>query len=283
MDSSNDLFSGIPLSAPTTPQPPSFPKTLSHYCDLEAFRSIVTNGKLWASNINFLNDKQEMKHGLRIARDVMEELLRAEPSLTDKEVDRRLWAINEVPDVYVCCFCENPDLLSQWRGYGLGKQIVSLQFDTAELIGVGLMENMLLGQIHYGKDAAMTLLRDLLAKPDIVRSISQNRSIASEQEQRRTIAQWSPRFKDEGFTEEKEWRFISQAASHDVRYRVRDNVLLPYLEVGPAGAFALPIKSVTIGPGKESDLTSKSVSHFLKSVPMYAGIKVIDSKIPFRN
>ncbi|API50575.1 hypothetical protein BMW22_02045 [Rhizobium leguminosarum] len=282
MDDSNDLFSGMPLSPRQQTIPASYPKSVSHYCDLEAFRSIVTRGLLWASNINFLNDKQEMQHGLKIARDVMQELLRAQPNMTDTQVKRSMWTVSDVPDVYVCCFCENPDLLSQWRGYGAGKQIVSIQFDTGDLVGLGLIDDMVLGQIYYGKEAALTLLRDLLSKPDIVQSIVRNRNVATEREQRETIVQWSPRFKDEGFAEEREWRFVSKGKPTNVQYRVRDNVLLPYIAFGPANGYPLPIRSVTIGPGKESDLTSKSVSHFIQSIPMYQGVRVLDSKIPFR-
>ncbi|NTI48975.1 DUF2971 domain-containing protein [Agrobacterium rhizogenes] len=281
MNTSNQILSGLPgLLRRQNPELVNQPPELSHYCDLNALQSMLTHNQIWGSNIRFLNDKQEMDYGIDVAKNVMQEILDRQ----QRGSTRRRWTMAPViPDVYAACFCEKPDLLSQWRGYGSHSQNVSIQFDLLNLSVLGLMREFRLQKVIYGEtDAIQRLRHELDSIPDLVEQITENKTIDSNSEQRKVILRLSPQFKNEHFQEEQEWRLISTGEAYEVKYRARDNVLLPYVAIGFAEGGPLPIKRITVGPGKDSALTKRSIEHFLKTSSNYQDVEVEVSKIPFR-
>ena len=70
MDDNSDLFSAMPQQ----PKESRFPRTLSHYTGLDGFLSIIQNNTIRASNILFLNDKEEMQYGIDVATEVLKEI-----------------------------------------------------------------------------------------------------------------------------------------------------------------------------------------------------------------
>jgi hypothetical protein len=42
--------------------------SLAHYTNLAGLYGIIETGKLWASNVAFLNDREEPLHGVKCAR-----------------------------------------------------------------------------------------------------------------------------------------------------------------------------------------------------------------------
>ena len=79
---------------------------------------ILKTHQIGASNNVFPNDATENSYAIRLVRRLMKEL--GPPS----ELARRLLSevrqrfASEAPALYVASFCESPDLLSMWRGYG---------------------------------------------------------------------------------------------------------------------------------------------------------------------
>ncbi|MBB3461082.1 DUF2971 domain-containing protein [Rhizobium sp. BK377] len=285
MEYSNDLFSGMPLrlkegEAEILSQNAS---TLSHYCDLSALQSILTKNELWASNIKFLNDEQEMEYGLGVARAIIREYLKsakpkAKPSLITLKQLRA-----DIPDVYVCCFCVEPDLLSQWRGYGLARQSVSIQFDRGRLNDFSKTYAADLVNVIYGQEDARRLFQSLATSP---RLETHFRELLGRMEgldlpdmNKNLILKAAARIKDKAFSEENEWRIVSHGRHPE--FRVRDNLLVPYIKIGKANR-ALPILSVTVGPGKDVDLTVESIKKFLAYSKYYRDVHVKVSEIPFR-
>ncbi|MEA3275854.1 MAG: hypothetical protein U9Q81_11300 [Pseudomonadota bacterium] len=49
-----------------------------HYTDLSALSSIVSNHDIWLTNSRYSNDRDEVSHGYRIAKEVVEKQLRSE-------------------------------------------------------------------------------------------------------------------------------------------------------------------------------------------------------------
>ena len=60
----------------------NFPVALYHYTSAEAMLNIVKSGKLWVHNIEYLNDKTELRHAVSIFRARLD-LLRAGPCCND--------------------------------------------------------------------------------------------------------------------------------------------------------------------------------------------------------
>lgn len=276
MADNNDLFSAMPLADRLSNT------ILSHYTSLDGFLNIIKENQIRASNILFLNDTEEMEYGIKVAKDVLTKL-----SPTKKS--QALTSLNEIPDVYACCFCEQPDMLSQWRGYGASGQSVSIQFKAQQLENLAKSQEFELHKVIYGRKQAIELLRDRLKRApstaSLVRALlgTKDENAYTEDDARRTaILDLAPRFKNDAFQEEQEWRIIAKAHTvKKVEYRTRDNVILPYVNIG--SATGLPIARVTIGPGKDAELTRKSVDKFLSQNPLYKDVEVAVSKIPFRS
>jgi hypothetical protein len=114
------------------------PERLWHYTDLDGFRGIVKSKRIHATNIKYLNDREEFKHALALAKRLLLEKL---PPEADAPLVRQL-VIGEFDGIFergalspknlslfTASFTVNGDLLSQWRGYSAGSAGVSLGFD----------------------------------------------------------------------------------------------------------------------------------------------------------
>lgn len=279
MDDNSDLFSAMPEQ----PKASRFPKSLSHYTSLDGFLSIIQNNTIRASNILFLNDKEEMQYGIDVAKEVVKEIeLRSPPPA----IPGRTANPREIPDVYACCFCEETDMLSQWRGYGSASQSVSIQFRLDDLRTLARSHDFDLESVVYGKKHAIDLLRINLAAAEptakLFRAILEDPGLDAYDVRRSRILSLAPRFKNDAFAEEREWRIIAKAhVVKQVEYRVRDNVIMPYVNIANKTT-GLPISRVTIGPGKDAALTRKSVEKFLSQTQFYNNVEVALSGIPFR-
>ena len=121
---------------PTEPPGPdtlSYSGSLYHYTNLQGAKGILESGALWATDVSYLNDTSEYTYGGAIIRAALAEFQPDEwvSSLLDDLLapDPRSLGYN----IYAACFCEKPDLLSQWRAYSKSGVGYSLEFDRAHL------------------------------------------------------------------------------------------------------------------------------------------------------
>jgi hypothetical protein len=265
------------------------PLLLSHYTDLPGLKSIIETGRLWASNVSFLNDRRELRHGLEATIEALKSLESADGAWKrcfQRAVDDL--DLGAIPNTYAICFCEKPDVLSQWRSYGGTEQNVSIVFDRSRLQTMLASSEALLYPVVYGKLKApgqvtehlLMHLNELLADEMAGRNYS-----AAERMNRahNIVCNLLPQFKHLGFQEEREWRFVIQQPdlSDDVKFRASGNRLIPYLEVGPSRKRKLPIRAVRVGPGRDQALTKESIELFLRSRG-YQAVRVQLSDVPYR-
>lgn len=251
--------------------------TLTHYTDLAGFQGIVEKGEFWLSNAAFLNDPQELEHGIEQTRRVIRRLL-AQEADEDPTAKARRNLIKDMaadleqfrrPDAYIACFCERDDLLSQWRGYA-SRQGVSVSFRTAGLRKSFRDLDVELQQVAYGINETKRHLRQALKDelPDVVDDL--NYMIGSDQDDKirkkfqDLVATLVPRFKHYGFREEREWRLIVRNPStNKLFFRPRGQLMLPFLKLKSTKP-QLPISRVTIGPGVNDEAVLKSLKFFLE-------------------
>lgn len=97
-------------------------KPLYHYTSRDVFWKIMDGDSMLARHIMFSNDYHENEIGRRKITKAMKKVAGIE-----------LTATNALP--FMICFCENEDLLSQWRGYA--NEGIALEFDfTKGLYGL---------------------------------------------------------------------------------------------------------------------------------------------------
>ena len=214
--------------------------TLFHYTSPAGLHGILSSQCLWATHIDYLNDTQEYRYLAEIVREVEEEGLLKE---FDKRILRFLWLaigkeVGELPNVYVCCFCESDNLLSQWRAYGSGAAGYSLGFKGTDLgryrqgksdaDSYMLKRDLMIRRVVYEREEQRKLLLDGLESikedffvsgkiPASTPSDSGYLSFvgASEETQNEFVSaieilvlEYSISFKNPSFREEAEWRIV---------------------------------------------------------------------------
>ena len=91
-----------------------------HYTDLNGLKGIIESGSLWATHFSFLNDSNELTHGMNCLENALQYLRDDFNPKTLKFIEQALthFRMHRAAHVYNLSFCLEPDLLSQWRGFG---------------------------------------------------------------------------------------------------------------------------------------------------------------------
>lgn len=287
---------------------------LAHYTSVGALESIIRTNEIWLSNPLFMNDLEEMRFGLELAKKLFFESKNVKNTLKTKKL---LNTTNHILtqyynqfydqhylDVYVFCFSEHdPDhedgVLSMWRGYGGQGSGVAIIVDTG-------------------------FLRDdspiLIAKVDYLSTESREKQIES------CIADWCetishfslseeiiPKLvqtlfyifllsalttKHNGFSEEKEWRLIylpiwdsDEGVKNYFDYVIGDRGVEPKLKLLIGGEnysdktwnLSTITKKIILGPTISSPIAKKSVVRMLEKLGVgELKDKVSTSGIPLR-
>jgi hypothetical protein len=116
----------------------TIPEQVWHYTTVQAFEGIVTSGRMWATDVRFTNDKTEFIHARDIAKVCIDSLDATGGLSGFPASDLRnmlATAFDEGPlsplrnQVYLVCFSQAGDLLTQWTQYAGGGHGVSIAFD----------------------------------------------------------------------------------------------------------------------------------------------------------
>ena len=260
---------------------------LCHYTSLEGSVGIISGGDLWLSNSRFSNDGAEQIFGHQLVDEVLDEL----ESGATGDVRRRDWrslraqiAVGNREQVYVCCFCEKENLLSQWRGYAKDGRGVSIEFDPDRFPELAACKHglMRLWKVFYDRERQRDIIRACINYPCW--------PSANQDDQIRFIVDalrfFMPTFKDADFREEQERRLIftpSPRTSVRPRFRTKGAVLVPYFSLKDLldPTFTLPIKSVLLGPGFHRTLNVESTRMMLWTHE-YVDVVVEASPTPYR-
>lgn len=115
----------------------SMPGIVYHYCTLDTFEKIVTNGTLKLTDITQSNDGNELvfyANNYERLRDYFIQLEKKDEKLgyLKKCLDMVYGYINNIV-CYTSCFSKLIDSLGQWRGYGDDGKGIAIGFDTEKL------------------------------------------------------------------------------------------------------------------------------------------------------
>lgn len=103
--------------------------TLYHYCDANAFMSIVKNKKLWLSSTSKMNDLNE---GSMITRALHEMVSRRYGEAPFDTVRSLSSAFKD--ELYACCFSSETDSTVQWMTYADSGRGLSIGFDSKKIL-----------------------------------------------------------------------------------------------------------------------------------------------------
>ena len=285
--------------------------------------NLYTNGKaalFRATDVRYMNDSQELVFGAAIVNERLRKA--AEEGELEEALRKTFLSVARVfdPDkvfewpfrCFAVCFCEDGDLLSQWRGYAGGVGGFSIGFSRHVLaecsFGIHVMaagnirdlpSPAQLVKVAYGKRDALAraeelvdvikdnyrhgnLIIDLDGTPGLAVAIAVFRAIAG--------------MKHKAFREEREWRLLAVSdVNQQVRTRSRSSGVVPYMDLVVNGrlrvdtrdVFEKPLTEVFVGPAESSQSVGQivAVRDLLKSRGMwgFGDVPVVPSDAPFRS
>jgi len=278
---------------------------LFHYTSIQGLIGILTDRKIWATNISHLNDKQELfeaRDMFREAVKMLRESLDRSPKYAipppNSEEDVRISFLDtlnvflnlaEKVSIFVCSFSETGDQLSQWRGYCPNAYGFSIGFNYTQLKNQARRQRFLLKKCVYEKSQQKKIV-DEYVQNRIVPRLS---DLADES--KRGMNGWTtfleifeilPTIKNEHFAEESEWRLISSAfgvPEDTMKFRPGRTAIIPYCEFELAEkGKALPVERINIGPTPNKDESLLSLKTLLSKEHMEETVKINHSAIPYR-
>lgn len=238
---------------------------LYHYTSIEVLKCLFDNYSsekpyltFWASNCAFMNDPLEIKEGIKIVCDSIDNFecpkLREElKKMLQKETffEFLLYVSSKglegIP--YAISFSSNPDNLNMWNMYGDKSKGVMLGFDYNILKQHYNSNDILNCQYYIDSDFKKEINSQLQTffirqkpRPDKFSVEEYNLIILA-----RFISCIVPMFKHKTYEYENETRIV--ASSKTPKFRVINNLLIPYIELTiPVSA----LKNIMIGPNCDS-------------------------------
>jgi hypothetical protein len=272
---------------------------LYHYTNLDGLLGILENKCLWATQINFMNDTQEYQHGIETSLQTINERVVNTTHIDElaflKGLEKHITC--ERGELFVVSFCEEGDLLSQWRGYSRGDIGIAIGFNYKELsteFNTQFINNFIIPfKVIYDVKIQKQMVSDII---DIgIKALHYGNGTFPRKARiehfpeliAETILSFVPLFKHPSFSKEKEHRFIYGVDKErkNVNFRVRNNMILPYSSIDLVRindtCRQMPIDKIIIGPFNGQELTRQSIDYFLTN-NNYNYIHSEFSSIPFR-
>jgi hypothetical protein len=268
-----------------------------HYTDLNAAKSITENAQVWLTDYRFLNDKEEFTNGYEVLLDALDEYQDYSGKYPKDFIDDITKAVEFIRgsgfqdlvrnNIFVTSFSRAPDLLGQWRSYGM----YCLELDEAFFRDdeVVVLDCHYLHHPNDALDFAGSLINDYIL-PELVEVWRQDKTLVS-LELSSFIDIYALSFKHQAFDDEYEIRFVISCSPDDERinFRVRGNLLIPYI---PLAFEPQLLKSITVGPIDNQELACASLTMFSEKVSLKIQqeqgdieywLVVGNSEIPYRN
>lgn len=274
------------------------PRILFHYTDAHGLRGIIATGELWASHVDYVNDAQEFKYARKVILDRFDFRIQESPPGDSAKIEKLRRAFydhscfwHSIADIYIACFCEDGDLLSQWRAYASRGQGFALGFDPERASKVvdtipELSASSRFFRVIYEVPEQERWVN--LAIDRLLGAFATNLEVEVLNAVPWTFSEMPFSFKHPAFREEKEWRLACTAQpSLEKIVNVRDSEgrLLPYMAIpvcvsGSESAF----REVIHGPTTDKQNTEQAVKMLIGKIhPAYrTEIKVSGSDAPLR-
>lgn len=298
------------MSAPASPEMPdpapyqltattrsmlSIPtKHVFHYTDRAGYLGIIGGRALWASDVLFLNDSEEISLGMRL---ISEELTRRCESGRNK---RRLAQIRDVVaavgprPAFVACisFSEVPDDLSQWRAYARGAGY-AVGFTPVVFARWANAAGGTIARVVYDlrkqRRVAKRLVGELEARIEAVPKPQWTQADILQFANGFFVAalMCAVRMKDHAFAAEQEWRVSFVAMYNNMSAHNSRSLLVPHLAV-PLDPTVIATLTVVAGPSPYPVLARESAARLMAAnepnpLTSTATHRVTNSKIPYRD
>lgn len=292
------------------PDDPNAPDVIYHYTDPKGLIGILSDGRLWATDIRYLNDSSELQYAQEVHNRMLQEMASTSATFIEKALAERAMSLRytfaSAVRNYVTCFSAHDDLLSQWKTYSSWGAGFSIGFDRVQLARMlnpsatlgDIMKAMLrpdtrLVEVKYLDAAEVPRLKKAFERfaSTLDEKCSEDQIQKCAQAIVDNVALAAAQFKHPGFRSEGEWRLVIATIFASIYpldlddrllFRASSRTVIPYLTTEKQADGKLPIVSVTIGPTLHQELSELSVRALLKAKG-YSEVKIKASSLPLTN
>lgn len=269
---------------------------LYHYTKSNGINGIINHNCFWATKSDFLNDPNEFSHIQGIIDEVCQENIKnmkwKEMFLKDSIYSEK----EKKREYFVLSFSKCRDSITMWSefgnktGYNIGfrsSEIIARIEEAAEIAYHGLVVYDTKKQKQLIRRNLCTYLPNLLRMPldDILESGSKDRQDSNYLKACRKFQKmaevYAMFFKQEGFSEEQEYRFIFRRQKDTaVYFRAKDGFMLPYIEI-PLSEKNLPVEEIMIAPQNHIDLAKNGMEYMLQAKGYKAEVSLSNIKLRY--
>jgi hypothetical protein len=293
---------------------------LFHYTTADGLLGILTDRALWATDATYLNDASEFRYADELVREALRGLNVDSTGTLDLKGFLFSDFLLDSMACHVACFCEDGDLLSQWRAYGRDGMGYAIGFDVRKLRTSNGGDAMpYLGRVVYQRNDQMSIIERLLKETlqplignDVIihhAEMAVRAVMASATPEgigrviEETTAQFDNRLtetlrrplveavrgllavraflKFPAFSEESEWRLVSMERLDNPDLLFRTSRGMLVPRVRFEFGDSFPITSIRVGPSLHPIEAARSVRRLL-DWHGWEGIEVTSSPIPLR-
>lgn len=305
MDRWFDILKGEPPRMVDAP-------SLHHYTDAFGVQGIISSNSLWATATQFSNDLSEIDYAVSTATEIVAQMWGSKKngSPWEKVLVQHLAQLFDTPlysfgQPFIVSFCEDGDLLSQWRAYG-GTSGFSLAFsplvqdDQVKLVckhGFRTMVKRVIYEPEKQRARLRFLLRNLTKLVNGLSFATTSSAGAAAHVELSLLlvlemTDWACAVKHKAFSEEKEWRIITYPKSatmvgakpenyEGVSVRPTSKLLLPYMILEATSGKRLPLVEIRCGPSQFQEQSARAMN-ILVHKHGYKHLPVTLSGVPLR-
>lgn len=274
------------------------PERLYHYTSARGLEGILRNRRAWATAARYLNDAQEVRYALGMARARLARAYRQARSSARRamvaQLARGLDGIDSAhPFVCIFSLSQRADDLSQWRAYGPKSGGYSLGFRSEGLRDLARRQRCVLAPCVYERAMQRALIAE--AVDPVVRALARVRAAGGGPAAslgpwmrvlRRRVQRVAPLIKWPDYEAEAEWRVIWAAprgSLEQLRFRASESLFVPFVEIRlDDDGTSPPIEEIHVGPGPTQAKAAASLRHLLRSLGLSVRT-VRRSRIPLRS
>lgn len=290
-----------------------WPRFLYHYTSSAGMEGILRSRQVWASAVQYLSDSEELSYAAGLASEIIEAQERRARSLLFELLRPGLQQVlYDIGTSTVCVFSlsEVGDLLSQWRAYCPATGGFAVGFSARRLGSLLAAQQLTLAPCTYKRARQISIVQDLVSRAErhfrkgmnahgarlaartssLVRDRASRRieidcSINTMRAFRADFLRAGPFIKHPSFSEEREWRVVSDAVpttNPALQYHHAKSMLVPHLciDLPPIGR-ALLIDRIVVGPSAHQDRARASLDVVLARLNVRCG-NIRRSRTPYR-
>ncbi|WP_313387289.1 DUF2971 domain-containing protein [Rhodospirillum rubrum] len=279
---------------------------------------IIDSKEIWLSDACYMNDSKEIFWSYDKIEDAISnfkinseeeislinrlkyileknKIIRQDVKTNDSENQFATLGKPSVSSCFIGCFSSGGDILSQWRAYADDGQGVAIGFDPVSF-GLDLRpghqsrdEKSAIGlcPVVYDRDQQIQLINEKIKK--LIDDNSDNDMDQKCAECAEMLLSIGTSFKNNAFSEEKEWRIIHRPVRllegkfegniADIQYRASAKSVIPYIPFSFNLRKTPPILEIILGPKNDSEYLI--MKDFLNKSG-FTGVKIKKSKASYR-